>query len=104
MSLASAEPPGFRVARSDSSPMFEVVPGRPWRDLGDRIVLFDQRQGLETVLAGSGVAVWRMIAPRRRASEATDELISMLGEGSEELDEAIAFVEQLIGSGVLRRG
>jgi hypothetical protein len=85
-------------------PLLEVTPGRPWRDLGDRIVLFDQEEGVETVITGSGVTVWRMIAPRRRASEVTDELVTELGQGSPEFDEAMSFVDRLVESRVLRRG
>jgi hypothetical protein len=104
MPVTSEEPSDDGRVQSGSSTLLEVTPGRPSRDLGDRIVLFDQQEGIETVLTGSGVTVWRLIAPRRRESEVTDELISMLGEGSQEFDEAISFVEQLIESRVLRRG
>lgn len=86
------------------APLLEVTPGRPWRDLGDRIVLFDQVEGLETVITGAGVAVWRMIAPRRRASEVTDELGAVLGRGSQEYDELMSFIDRLVESRVLRRG
>ena len=81
-----------------------MTPGRPWRDLGDRIVLFDQEEGLESVITGSGVQVWRMIAPRRGVSEVTAELVAMLGEGSQEYDEALSFIDELLESRVLRRG
>ena len=84
--------------------LLEVTPGRPWRDLGDRIVLFDQDQGLETTLTGSGVVVWRMIAPRCRVSDLTDELTGLLGEASPELHEAMSFVDELVESRVLRYG
>ena len=84
--------------------LLEVTPGRPWRDLGDRIVLFDQREGIETEITGSGVALWRIIAPRRLAAEVTDELVDMLGRDSAEFDEAMSFIDRLIDSEVLRRG
>lgn len=104
MPPTNAEPRDDGFVRSTPSPILEVTPGRPWRDLGDRIVLFDQQEGLETMLTGSGVAVWRMIAPRRPVSAVTDELKATLGEGSPEFDEAMSFVHQLIESRVLRRG
>lgn len=99
----SAEPSDGALARSRSSPYLEVTPGRPWRDLRDRIVLFDQQEGVETMLTGSGVAMWRLIAPRRRECELIDELTATLGQGSQEFDEAMAFVDRLIESRVLRR-
>jgi len=104
MSATSEEPSDDQRVRLSTSTLLGVTPGRPWRDLGDRILLFDQQEGIETVLTGSGVAVWRMIAPHRLESEVTDELIHMLGEGSAEFDDAMSFVDQLIESRVLRRG
>ena len=103
MSAASKDTSDGDRSRPMSSPLLEVTPGRPWRDLGDRIVLFDQQEGLETVLSGSGVAVWRMIAPRRPMAEVINELIAMLGEKSREFDEAMSFIDGLIESRVLRR-
>ncbi len=103
--------PTTRHATSDdgsvaprSAVLLEVTPGRPWRDLGDRIVLFDQEKGLETVITGSGVVVWRIIAPRRRASEVTDELTARLGKGSQQYGEALSFIDQLLDSGIFRHG
>ena len=83
--------------------LLEVTPGRPWRDVGDRIILFDQEERLETMLTGSGVVVWRMIAPRRPEAEVTDELTALLGAQSAEFGEAMSFVDQLVESRVLRR-
>ena len=89
---------------SADAQLLEVAPGRPWRDLGDRIVLFDQREGIEIELTGSGVALWRIIAPRRPEAAVTAELIAMLGSDSPEFEEAMSFIDRLVDEKVLRRG
>ena len=49
---------GVTVGASPS-PILEVVPGRSWRDLCDRILLFEQHEGVETELTGSAVTLDR---------------------------------------------
>lgn len=84
--------------------MFEVVRGRPWRDLGDRIVVFDHSSGVETVISGAGTLVWRVIAPRRRVVDVTNDLTTIVeGDGSR-LSEALGFIDRLIEQGLISRG
>jgi hypothetical protein len=97
----ACDEPLDRPSGPSSTP--ELVAALPWRDLGDRVVLFDQREGVETVLGGSGVTVWRMVAPRRSVMEFTDELTALLGDGTPEFVEAITFIDDLIDRGALRR-
>ena len=104
MSPARHATPDDGSVVAGSSVLLEVTPGRPWRDLGDRIVLFDQDEGLETVITGSGAAVWRLIAPRRAEADVIDALAAMLGDGSVHYSEAQSFIDQLLDSGILRRG
>lgn len=103
MPAASEDASHDERIRSGAAPILEVTPGRPWRDLDDRIVLFDQEERLETALTGSGVTVWRTIAPRRREREVIDQLTALLGEESPEFREALAFIDQLVECRVLRR-
>lgn len=54
MSSVSDRPSGIGLARSGPSLVLEMTPGRPWRGLGHRIVLFDQRQGPRRSKPGQG--------------------------------------------------
>jgi hypothetical protein len=88
---------------SEPAPTPEFVAALPWRDLGDRIVLFDRQQGEEMILGGSGVAVWRLVTPRRSVAAVASEVAALLGDGTAEFGEAMAFIDELIDRGALRR-
>jgi hypothetical protein len=81
-----------------------LTPGLPWRDLGDRVVVFDPATSEVRTLAGSGPTVWRMIRTAGSEAEVRRELASLLGDDAENLAAATAFVEELVSLGIVRRG
>ena len=79
------------------------VPGIPVRDLGDRVLLYEPVADVETVIAGSGVEVWRLAVSGRGLVSIVEEVRRTTGDDGAAA-EAAAFVEQLIDRGLLHRG
>lgn len=77
--------------------------GRPVRDLGDRVLLFDPEHDEQVRLTGSATVLWRLIGSGTEVAELRDRVAAIVGDGSPELDEAMRFVDDLVARGFLTR-
>ena len=94
--------PGDRSAGSVAAQPFEVV--SPWRDLDDRILLFDRAAQRHVELRGGAVHVHRLLANRLTESQVIAEMGRLFPDHPEARDEAQALIVELLERGLLVRG
>jgi hypothetical protein len=82
---------------------FEAVAGIPWRDLHERILLYDRARDLEFELAGSGAVVWRAVVGGATLHDLLTEVGSMSGEDAGAIEQTRTFLDDLVEKGLLRR-
>ena len=99
--------PDERSRASDELPVsasLELAQGVVFRDLVDRILVRQGRDGAEFEIGGSGVTIWRQVAQGTSDVQLREDLDELFAGRPSVVEESLRFVAELSERGLVVRG